>query len=222
MPVAADAPRAAGIVPTVEVWGGAEATSTTWSAYSGMTWAVFGPLLADGWRVRAVGGYGEYSYRSSGATVHGRVTFTDALIGYHSQLGQLTVKGFVGVSAENHTLRPLDPLNDIVGFDVGAKAVVETWLEIDPRAWTSLDLSWSSVHGGGYWGRGRAGYRVWPELSLGLEAAAVGNSEYDGGRGGVFARYAWTKGEATAAVGVSVDRSLTTGAYGLLSVLYRY
>jgi hypothetical protein len=34
----------------------------------------------------------------------------------------------------------------------------------------------------------RLGYRVRPRLSLGIEGGALGNEEYDAGRGGGFAR----------------------------------
>jgi hypothetical protein len=208
--------------PTQEVWAGVTVTSSSWAVYSGITAALYGPLHADGWRVRAAGGYGQYSYRNLGTPIHGEVTFVDALVGYHQRWGALTVKGFAGLSAERHDLTPLDLDSDVVGSDLGAKIQLETWLELSPSGWASLDLSWASAHGGSYAARGRAGYRLWPELSVGLEAAAMGNAEYDGGRSGAFLRYAWPTGEISAAAGVSVDRSLETGGYGTLNVLYRY
>ena len=219
-----DATHAAAEEPgaTQEVWAGAEVTANSWSAYSGITAALFGPIDADGWRVRAVGGYGTYSYERYDAPIRGTIGFGDLLIGYQHQLGSLTLKGFVGASAESHDLAPLDPDNSITGADYGAKVALESWWEMTPQAWTSLDLSWSTVHGGAYAARTRTGYRLRPELSLGLEAAGNGNAEYDGGRGGVFLRYTWAAGEISASAGASVDRSGESGGYGTLNALHRY
>lgn len=208
--------------PTQEVWAGAEVTASNWSAYSGITAALSGPIDADGWRIRAVGGYGAYSYDRYDATIRGTIGFGDLLIGYQHQLGSLTLKGFIGASSESHNLMPLDPDNSIIGASYGAKAALETWWEMTPQAWSSLDLSWSTVHGGAYAARARTGYRIRPELSLGLEAAGSGNAEYDGGRGGVFLRYTWSAGEISASAGASVDRSGESGGYGTLNALYRY
>lgn len=46
-----------------EAWTGAEAFRHAWSLNTGATWAPFGPLDQDGFRVRAVAGVGRYSYR---------------------------------------------------------------------------------------------------------------------------------------------------------------
>lgn len=205
-----------------ESWVGADASASSWSAYSGITAALSGPLDADGWRVRAVGGYGAYSYRRHGVTVHGQVAFSDVLVGVHRQLGRLTVKTFIGLATENHALVPLDLENDVIGADLGVKTVLETWLELDSRRWASLDVSGSTVHGGDYSAKARAGYRVLPELSLGLEGAAAGDGEHGNGRGGAFLRYTWSSGEISAAAGGSIDGSGSSGAYGALNALYRY
>jgi hypothetical protein len=39
-----------------------------------------------------------------------------------------------------------------------------------------------------YWSLARLGYRLGPRLFLGLEGGALGNEEYNAGRGGGFAR----------------------------------
>jgi len=208
--------------PTQEVWAGTDVTANSWSAYSGITAALLGPLDANGWRVRAVGGYGVYAYEKYKATIRGTVSFGDALVGYHHQFGSLTLKAFGGITAENHVLAPFDPDNSVFGADLGAKAALETWLEIDSQNWISLDISASTVHGGAYAAHTRAGHRIRPELSIGLEGAASGNAEYNGGRVGTFLRYTWSSGEFSASVGASVDRSGESGGYGTLNALYRY
>ena len=47
----------------------------------------------------------------------------------------------------------------------------------------------------------RAGFRIRPKLSLGLEGGVLGNEEYDAGRGGGFVRVNFRALEATLAAG---------------------
>jgi hypothetical protein len=109
----------------------------------------------------------------------------------------------------------------VTGFDLGFKAQAEAWLDLTASTWASLDVAWSSAHDT-YSSRLRAGYRLWPELSIGLEAGALGNAEYDGGRGGAFLRYTWEGGEVSTSAGAAVDRSLDVGAYATFNVLFRF
>jgi len=61
-------------------------------------------------------------------------------------LGPLTAKGFVGIAAIEHDVRPHDPQNPVQGRAYGPKAVVELWLNMGEGAWSSLDASWTSAH----------------------------------------------------------------------------
>jgi hypothetical protein len=79
---------------SAEAWAGAEIFGRIWSLYSGTTLAPFGPITADGVRLRAVAGYGDYRT--------GSVGFADLLLGYHAQLGALTIKVFGGAMLANH------------------------------------------------------------------------------------------------------------------------
>lgn len=204
-----------------EVWAGADVTAHSWSIYSGITWAPFGTLAQDGWRARMVGGYGHYRYDGHPMRFDGEVGFGDLLVGYHMGMGALTVKAFAGVALDSHSVSPFDPDNGVTGSATGVKATLETWLDLSPRTWSSLDLSWTSAHET-YAGRLRLGYRLLPTLSVGVEAGAAGNSEYDGGRGGLFLRHEWSGGEISASAGAAGDRSEMTGAYGTLNVLQRF
>jgi len=209
-------------LPNKEIWGGAEVTAKTWSVYSGITAALYGPLEADGWRIRAVGGYGGYSYPKYPVTIRGYGAFSDLLVGYQRQFGPVTLKGFAGLAFEDHTLLPFDPDTDVVGTEYGPKAVLEAWWTISPKAWLSLDLSWSSLYDSTYAARARAGYQFNDGLSAGLELAANGNPDYDGNRAGGFLRFAWSHGEISASVGAAVDRSRELGGYGTLNALFKY
>lgn len=208
--------------PHFEFWTGAQAFDHVWSLYSGASAAPFGGIQEDGLRLRAVGGYGAYSYsgpRAVGLTsqvvkFHGASTFTDLLVGYHKQLGPVTVKAFAGFMQADYRLSPDDPETSIRGAGFGGKAALETWWTISEVAWSSVDVSWGSLHDT-YAGRARLGWRVLPALSIGLEAAAAGNVEGDLARGGGFVRYEWTGGEVSVSGGASNDKLLEGGARAL-------
>lgn len=213
-----------------EIWGGAEAGPHAWSAYAGQTYALFGVLAEDGWRLRALSGYGRYRYETTrwngvenaAQLHHGTVAFADVLLGYHKQSGPLTIKIFAGLSGDAHTVTPFDQQNGTQGFAYGAKAVLESWLNIGDSAWTSLDLSWSSAHEMST-SRARVGYRVLPAWSVGVEGGHVDTSTLLTLRGGVFLRGEWASGEASISGGVSDDdRAARPAAYGTINVLWRF
>jgi hypothetical protein len=193
-----------------EVWTGAEAFQQVWSIYAGGTWAPYGSVQQDGWRVRAVGGYGAYRYASPRWTgtatqnlqFHGTLAFADLLAGYHQQAGTLTIKVLGGLTVADRVVD--DPAVRDAGTRAGGKAVVETWWNVTENVWTSVDLSWSTL-GNVYGSRMRVGWRWWPQLSLGLEGAATGSWDYDTARVGGFVRYEWDSGELSVSSGVSGD-----------------
>ena len=74
------------------------------------------------------------------------------------------------------------------------------WLDYSPRIFFSLDASYGSAFQE-YWTLARAGYRLTPRLSLGIEGGALGKEEYDAGRGGAFTRIYFRKTEITVSGG---------------------
>jgi len=227
-----------------EVWAGADVSSNVWLVYSGVTFAPWGGIHDEGVRFRSAGGYGEYEYDGSidvGGVVspahfQAQTYFADLLIGYLKRFGELTAKAFVGASIISHHISPLDPETVAIGEEVGVKGVIELWLNIGERGWGSLDLSWSSAHDTRT-ARARLGYRVWPKLSLGLEAGLNVDSQgacrmnalagstcqslpgdpiaetdlLDYGRAGAFARYEWGVSEASLSAGVLGDSFSSNG-----------
>ena len=67
---------------------------------------------------------------------------------------------------------------------------------------SSADLSWTSAHQTSA-ARLRTGYRVYGDVSLGLEAGLNANRMGEDVRAGVFGRYAWDGGEFLLATGLS-------------------
>jgi hypothetical protein len=213
-----------------ELSAGAQAFRNAWALYTGVTAAPLGGLDTEGLRVRAVGGYGAYTYsgrRAAGTgsrlvEFEGETAFADLLVGYQKQLGALTVKGFAGLMASGRRISPDDPETAIRGGGFGAKLVLETWWTISEQTWASVDVSWGTLHDT-YAGRGRLGWRLAPMLSIGLEAGAAGNNECDIARAGGFLRYEWATGEASLSAGWSNDKLLDdTAGTGLAAASTPY
>ena len=196
--------------PHYEIWAGADAFRQVWSLYAGGTYAPFGSVRQDGFRVRAVAGYGAYRYSSARWTglatqqvqFHGSIAFADLLAGYQQQMGPLTIKILGGLTIADRSVDDPDASN--LGSRVGGKGVFEAWWNVTDQVWASLDLSWSTLDSV-YGSRARVGWRWWPQLSVGVEGGAAGNWDYDTARVGAFARYEWTTGELSVSGGVSGD-----------------
>ncbi len=180
------------------------------SVYSGATWAPFGSVREDGWRLRFAGGYGLYNFDKviarSSISALGDVGFADVLAGYQVGMGPLTLKLFAGATFEGHGLVPFDPDNNLHGRVVGAKIAGETWLNLSPDVFVSINGAWANIHES-VTGRVRLGYRLHHQVAIGVEGAATRNSEGEWGRGGMFVTYQWGAGEVTFAGGVSARYS---------------
>ena len=204
-----------------ESWTGAMLTSAGWALYSGLSWAPFGNdgVQRDGWRVRLAGSHTRYQYRGSrwtgsaneSVTFHGIGSNLDIFIGYHKQLGDVILKGFIGASWGSDAISPLDPGNSIQGETVGAKATLESWINVTPDLWLSMDLTLAQSHRS-FGGNARLGYRITPSISVGPELARYGNKEGTGNRAGGFTRYEWDSGELSASAGIAGDLWLGQGA----------
>lgn len=231
-----------------QVWAGADVSTNVWLVYSGVTYAPWSAMHEDGFRFRAAGGFGEYEYADRvpsldpssdlmrATTFHAQTYYAEFLVGYLKRFGELTAKGFVGVSTISHDISPDDSETVAVGDEIGVKGAIELWLNIGERGWGSLDLSWSSAHNTRA-ARARLGYRVWPKLSLGLEAGLNVDSQGEcrmGGSGaegcrrtddqkvdpvdlldyarvGTFVRYEWGMSEMSVSGGVLGDSFAADG-----------
>ncbi len=208
---------------TWELWSGAEASQEAWSIYSGASWAPFTGIHDDGLRLRVVLGQGDYHT--------GTVTYGDLLIGYHKQLGAFTVKLFGGLAFANHATWEGPYAHS------GGKGVLETWWTISDRAWASADVAVSSTRinppSNDYGSRVRLGWRLWPELSVGLEGGAGGPIDAtpappDTARIGGFLRYEWAAGEVSVSGGLAFKEPVPgvhddgPGAFATVSLLTRF
>jgi hypothetical protein len=203
----AQAPAVADPGPTygsTEVWLGADASSHVWLLYSGATVAPYGHLFEDGLRLRVSGGYGRYTYigqrRGELQSFSAETGYAEAFVGYQKRFGPVTAKAFVGIAAVEHDVSPFDPDNPVQGQEVGPKLATELWINMGSSAWSSVDLSWTSAHGTSA-ARVRTGYRIYDDVSLGLEGAINANDQGEDARAGLFTRYAWDGGELSLAGG---------------------
>lgn len=164
-----------------QVWTGADASDNVWLLYTGVTMSPWSRMHEEGLKLRASGGYGEYKYRKAPDDpdfpdperplgFHARMHYADFFVGYLMRFGELTAKAFVGPSIISHDISPFDQWAIAYGDEIGVKGVLEFWLNIGERGWGSLDLSWSSAHETRSV-RSRVGYRVWSNISVGIEAA---------------------------------------------------
>ncbi|MGQ0673800.1 MAG: cellulose biosynthesis protein BcsS [Hyphomicrobium sp.] len=231
-----------------EVFAGADATADGWLVFSGATVAPFGHIHDQGFRMRVTSGYGAYQYsgircltkkrclqghpgtRLALTKYQAETSFTDLVAGYLWRFDPLIVKILAGGSIIGHNIAPFDEENLAIGFDWGPKVGVELWLNMGDDMWASLDASWTGAHEA-FGVRSRIGYRLWPHLSVGLEARLnldrqgacdldwdtsdacqvqfadqIDDNEFDlldFGRGGLFARYEWTGGEISLSGGIS-------------------
>jgi hypothetical protein len=176
-----------------EIFTGIEASNNAVSGYLGAGYAFGKGLYEPGWRVRAVGAIGRYDYQGTlfgagsdlGTTFDGHASYGAALIGYQFRREALFLKLFAGVEGEDQNITPRDPQNSVQGTAVGAKLAAESWLDLSPLWFLSIDASYGTAFQQ-YWSLARVGRRLSPRFSLGVEGGALGNEEYDAGKGGAF------------------------------------
>jgi len=191
-PVAASAGPAD---PHAEIFTGVEASNNAVNGYLGGGYAFGKGLYESGWRLRAVGSLGRYDYQGTlfggGAdldtTFDGEASFAAALVGYQIRRGAVTLKLFAGAEAEDQDISPRDPSNKVQGSAIGFRVQAESWFDLSTAWFASVDAAYGTAFQE-YWSLARLGWRAWPNLALGLEGGALGNEEYDAGRGGGFIR----------------------------------
>ena len=181
--------------PHAEIFTGLEASNNAVSGYLGAGYAFGKGLYDPGWRVRAVGSLGRYDYRGTlfdrgsdlATTFDGDASYGAALLGYQFRTQALIIKLFAGVEGEDQRISPRDPNNSVQGSAVGLKLQAESWFDLSPLWFLSADAAYGTAFQE-YWSLARVGYRIGPRLALGLEGGALGNEEYNAGRGGGFMR----------------------------------
>jgi len=195
--------------PRNEFFTGFEASDNYASAYLGGGYAFGKGLYAPGWRLRSVASYGRYRYDGTlpvgvdnvAIEFDGEEYFGSALVGYQFHPGgRLIVKLFAGIESDSQIISPHDPNNSVQGSALGLRLQAETWTNLSERYFLSADASYGTAFQE-YWALARLGLRLGERVSLGLEGGALGNEEYNAGRGGGFARVNFRAMEVTLSSG---------------------
>jgi hypothetical protein len=96
------------------VFGGIDAGKDSVFAWSGFTAIPFAKIGEDGFRLRTMGGYGRYRYRTSAVADGentGTITSGELLAGNRTSFGGTVLTGYVGLDAKNYRLQNADPKN---------------------------------------------------------------------------------------------------------------
>lgn len=224
--------------PWRETWVGGDMSPHVWLLYSGTTLAPFGDIWSDGFRLRLTSGFGQYDVRYGRTDYAVSTYFADALIGYQMRFGALTAKLFGGATYFGVDAISKARTRAISEPEIGAKAVLELWLDIADHSWASLDAAYATAHES-FSIRARYGYRITPPLSFGPEIILNGNDLWVDKRSAVtagaferalhndirfggFVRFQWTGGEVSVSGGISGDIDRPATPYATINASFQY
>ncbi len=183
-----------------------------------------GGLDQDGFNFKLVLSGGRYRYNSGslgGETVIGAETRVEAMPGWRIKRGDLEVKVFVGLDAENHRLSPDDPSSRLRGRSTGLRAAFDLWYNPTPMTMLAMDGSLSSI-AANQSARLAYGWRVFDAFYVGPETQFFGSDGYRHLRLGAHVtgfktgNYEWS-----AAGGWAGDSDRRSSPYVRLGVLMR-
>jgi hypothetical protein len=201
--------------------GVARDSAFSWTGFVG---APLGLLNEDGPRLRLVGGYGRYRYRTSavpGGTNEAHVGSGELLIGFHRVLGPVAVTAFAGPHLENQRLAAPDAGNAAAGSAVGIKVALELFSRLDPVWIASASVSASTVHRA-YHARVALAREFSSGYSVGADAAFLGDARYFEPRVGLLAGVTVGRAVLTLAGGVLSNSDSGAGLYATLSLYAPY
>lgn len=202
-------------------FGGVDTARDSASAWIGLVGAPLARLGDNGPRIRIMGGYGRYSYRTSavpGGINDGESTSGEFMLGWRHDLSGVIVTTYVGAHVEHHSLADPDPGNPAVGTAAGIKGIVEMFAR-PAQGWVaSASASLSSVYTS-YSLRGMIARELHPALLFGFEAALLGNERYHEPRVGLAAQILWREQILSLAAG-ALDNSGNGSGYYLTTSLF--
>lgn len=213
---------------TFEAFSGIDATSSSIFGYAGAAWSLGNDVGGEGPRVKVLAGSGLYVYDGSLAGFAGPVNFNGevmlarVLAGYLWRRGEWTAKAYAGLGYEDHDLSPNDPGNSVNGNEIGLVGEVELWRNLGAAGFLSLDAGYADVFDT-YRAHARFGRRIMRHFSAGIEGAALGNEEYESGRGGGFLRIHLEDMDLTFSGGVAGDfYTQDLGGYAAFGLYTRF
>jgi len=201
------------------LFAGADLTRNYSFVWTGLTSIPFGEIGEDGLRLRAMGGTGQYRYRTdafSSGENRGSVTSGELLVGNRVTIGPAILTGYAGLDAKDYRLRNPDPGNPESGSRLGIKAAFEVYARTASDRFATAYGNISSVFAT-YALRVALHHELAPGLALGVESGLLGDRRYDEQRAGLIATLTIPKASFTAAVGVARNSGDGSGAYMTLT-----
>ncbi|MBS7542695.1 cellulose biosynthesis protein BcsS [Ancylobacter oerskovii] len=153
-------------------YSGVDVARDTSYGWAGAAWSPFGLMEEEGFRLRAQGGGGRYSYRTddvpggwnSASKLEGEV-----LAGWQFLAGGHALAIYGGVNVRQDTLDRPDPSNRDQGSHVGIKGVVE-WFYRPAPDWVASAAAGASTADETASARASLGRRLNEHIELGTEA----------------------------------------------------
>jgi len=208
-----------------DFFGGIDAAKATMFVWMGATYAPFGTLAEDGWRVRMMGGAGKYSYNTSVVPggINDAFSFSGEFLGgyrktFANVFGQtLYVGAFAGLHYEDQILIYDDPGNPARGSEAGFKASLELYTRVAERFIVTAFGSASTVHEK-YYAKTTLLYELNDMWALGGEVATMGDARFKENRAGLAGALTWQKKIFALSGGVLENSGRGQGTYLTLSV----
>jgi len=171
------------------IFSGGEVARDSWEGYTGTIFALNRDLSKDGFLVRMMGSYGEYSYDSATppGSFDGRDWQGDVMLGYQWVRDRVDIGLYAGVDYINHKIKPFDPTNPVSGNETGFKFAgdieTKTW-ELNLPYYFGLEGSYSTAFDT-YYLLGRVGLNR-NNVIFGVEGWLLGDETGDAQRLGGF------------------------------------
>jgi hypothetical protein len=195
---------------------------TSQAAYSGVvigTIAPFAPMDRSGFRLRASGIVGAYSYYPSNfflGKVNGVLVGGAFLMGYEWVFKGATVAVFGGAEVLNTSISPNDPNNQAKGTSAGFKIATDFYVTPTDTTMVSGVLSYSTNFNS-YYGRVKFGMSLADRIYVGPEFGALGDNFFQQWRiGAHITGLRFGLAQFGGAIGFLNDRVRGGGLYGTL------
>lgn len=191
---------------------------TSQSAFSAAvigTIAPFTPADRTGWRLRASGLVGAYSYESDTVGwVRGNLTGGSLLMGHEWLFRRGSVAVYGGADVMRNSISPNDPKNQAKGVSVGFKLAADFYVNPTPATLVAGVVSYSTNFNS-YYSRLKFGLAAFgPRIYVGPEVGALGDNFFQQWRvGGHVTGMRYGLMQFGAALGFLSDRVRGAGLY---------
>jgi hypothetical protein len=213
--------------PLAEIFTGFAAAPGGYYGDFGTVFALRGDLDGDGLLIRLRGSGGSYSYDRTPTVRQSALYETgELMIGYRALIGSASLTGYIGPEIQHYAND--DPGALVAGTKLGLKGEMQLYAPFAKQwyffALGSFSSAWSS-----YFAMADVGYLI-NGVSIGPEAAALGNATFDALRAGGFVGFDTPLGEVTVGAGYqwgqqssnTILRTRDDGIYGTLRLRSRF